>query len=62
MANGQLSAENQRLRGLGGAAGKLEEENRELADLIDRKNREIKQLEDAASKARIRTQVLEKTV
>jgi chromosome segregation ATPase len=47
---------------MGGAAGKLEEENRELADLIDRKNREIKQLEDAASKARIRTQVLEKTV
>lgn len=62
LAKSQLQAENQRLRGLGGSMGKLEEENRELLALIDRKNREIKQLEEASSKARIRTQVLEKTV
>lgn len=42
--NGQLSSENQRLKAMGGANSKLEEENRELADLIDRKNKEIKQL------------------
>jgi uncharacterized protein YhaN len=42
--------------------GRLEEENKELMALIERKNREIKQLEEGSSKARIRTQVLEKTV
>ena len=42
--------------------GKLEEENRELLVLLERKNREIKQLEEGTTKARIRTQVLEKSL
>jgi chromosome segregation ATPase len=63
LAKTQLQAENNRLKSLSSSSvGKLEEENHELTLLIERKNKEIKQLEDAASKGRVKLQVLEKSI